>query len=204
MKLGQRPDRQRVRRGEAFLHTPHRQVSGQGDLSAPARVLGRAGGCVRPPAPNCPRSSTRPARLDACQQPVVGVQAEHADSVGCQLLAVQLDVAGMDDGDTLRRQRPVRLPQPKLSTVHCQRPAAASQVGVFQPFGAREHDGGKRAADGNRGSTEQQCAEGRCGEELPRRHAGGARHDQFRRSGQPPEAQDAAKQHANGRICIAR
>ena len=113
-------------------------VSGEAKLSCTrctVRSVGRAIFCTGPGASSgrrlrastssqCPRSSSARLASMRVSSRSFGVQAEHADCVGCQLLAVQLDVAGMDDGDTLRRQRPIRLPQPELAAVQCQRPAA--------------------------------------------------------------------------------
>ena len=48
---------------------------------------------------------------------VVAVQPEHADGAAAELLAVQGDGGGVDDGDAFRGQFPVGLAQPEMPAV---------------------------------------------------------------------------------------
>ena len=101
-----------------------------------------------------------------------------------------------NDGDALRRQGVVGLPQPKLAAGQRQRSAAGLEIRVVHRLGAPEHHRRQRAhravVDQH---AEQQRAERRRGEEFPGGNAGGARNDQLGRTRQPPEAQHAAEQH---------
>ena len=77
--------------------------------------------------------------LDPRQQMVVVIQPEHTDRSGGQLLAVQRDAVGMDDGDAFGDQCAIRLAEPKLAAVQCQRTAAGLDVDVLQRLRPRQH-----------------------------------------------------------------
>ena len=193
----QRPDRERVWRGEAFFHAAHGEVGGE------FAGLGRAGqaagfdhaGAVQHPSGIDEMGS---GDFDALQQPVGAIKAENTDLLRLQPSLAQHDAAGMEDGDAAGVQLMIGLAQPELPAIECHGAAAAAQILHVQRFRPRPHHRRDRADDGGGDEAEQHGGEHRRQQKLPGRDPGGARHDQLGGAGEPPERPDTAEQHAEG------
>ena len=205
-EVRQCPDRQRVRRREAFLHAIDREI-GRAGVMVPISCSGMWSGVIvrAPCSSHSPRASVRASRrLDA--RPAArssAAQAEDAHVLGHGQLAVR-------PGSTTPIERPgsPHLPgrtpwsacrSQSWPPARANGPPDGAQIGVVQRFGPPQHHGRERA-DRRRcrwrraASAQATGADKNCHADTP----AALRYDQLRRPGEAPERDDAAQQHGEG------